>query len=224
MKILDWPPKERPREKLLQKGVTTLTEAELLAIFLRTGTKGKSAIDLARELLRQYQTLRNILNLPPATLMKTKGIGKAKLSMLQATLELATRCLEEQLRTPIIITQPETAKKFFIAKLGNARNEIFSCLFLDAKHQVIKFEELFTGSINYTPIYPRVVAQKALEYNAQAVIFAHNHPSNNVTPSQTDLDSTYELTKILKVLDISVLDHIIVGGTDCCSFAELGLL
>lgn len=224
MTILDWPSKERPREKLLQKGVDTLTEAELLAVFLRTGTKGKSAIDLTRELLQKYKTLRNILHLPPATLLMTKGIGKAKLSMLQAAVELATRCLEEQLHVPTTITQAETAKKFFIAKLGSARNEIFSCLFLDAKHQVIKFEELFIGSINYTPIYPRIVAQKALEYNAQAVIFAHNHPSNSTIPSQTDIDSTQELTKILKVLDITVLDHIIVGGNNCSSLAELGLL
>lgn len=224
MKIIDFPINERPREKILRQGVNALSGAELLAVFICTGTKGRTAIDIARQLLHEHKTLRNILTLPAKKLLATKGIGKAKLSMLHAALELGTRCLEENLETSAVITQAREVQNYFIAQFSGCRQEVFACLFLDAKHQMIKFEKIFTGSINFTPVYPRVIAQKALEYNAQAVIFAHNHPSNNLKPSKNDIETTLELVAILKVLDIKVLDHIIVGTNRCNSFAELGIL
>jgi DNA repair protein RadC len=224
MTINNWPLKERPREKLLNKGAASLSEAELLAIFLRTGTKGLSAVDIARTLLEEHKSLKKLLGLTPTQLMAHKGIGKAKYTMLQAALELGRRYLEEELHQPFTVTKTLDAKKYLIAKLSAHRHEIFGCLFLDTKNQVIAFEEIFTGTLSFTPIYPRVIAQKALEYNAGAVIFAHNHPSGSVQPSQSDIDSTKELVAIMTVLDIRVLDHIVIGGNKCSSFAELGLL
>lgn len=224
MTLKDLPLQEKPREKLLRSGVASLSEVELLAIFIQTGTKGKTAIDIARSLILEHKSLRNILNLPATRMMSTKGIGKAKFTMLQAALELGTRYFEEKIQQPYLISHAQDAKKYLIAKLSNSRYEVFACLFLNAKHQVIKFEIVFTGTINYTPIYPRVIAQKALECNAKAVIFAHNHPSSSCIPSEYDIKTTKELIEILKILEIGVLDHIVVGGNECCSFAELGLI
>lgn len=224
MTISTWPKKEQPRERILNNGVGSLTEAELLAVFLRTGIRGKTAVDIGRELLQEHLTLKKLFSLTPAQLMTVKGIGKAKYAMLQAALELGRRYLEEELQNPVAINNTLDAKKFLTSKLANQRREIFGCLFLDSKHHVIIYEEIFLGTINSSPIYPRIIAQKALEHNAGAVIFAHNHPSGNTKPSQSDIDSTKRLITILSELDIQVLDHFIIGGNNCTSFAHLGLL
>jgi DNA repair protein RadC len=224
MPITDWPLQERPREKLLHSGVANLSPAELLAIFLQTGLKGKTALDMARELLNQYKTLRNILSLNQNQMSQIPGIGKAKYSMLQAALELGRRVFQEDLEYLSGISSAGDAKNFVMAKLANFRQEVFACIFLNSRHRIIKYEQLFYGTIHCTPIYPRVIAQKALEYNASAVIFAHNHPSGDTKPSQSDLKSTQNLVTALSYLDIRVLDHLIVGGNQCISFIEEGLI
>lgn len=224
MAITDWPLQERPREKLLRHGVTALSEAELLAIFLRTGIKGKTAVDLARELLQQFHSLRKLFRAGQEQFSKIKGLGLSKYAVLQAALEISRRCFEEEMKAATLCTSIQSAKTYFKAKLSNHRYETFACIFLNNLHNVIQYEELFKGTINCAPIYPRVIAQKALEYNAAAVIFAHNHPSGCGTPSESDISTTQNLINALKPLDIRVLDHIIVGDKDPISFAEQGLL
>lgn len=224
MAITDWPLYERPREKLFRLGVSSLSEAELLAIFLQTGVKGKTAVDLARELLAEFKSLNHLLAATEQQIAAFPGLGRAKFGMLQAALELGRRCLEEDLKLEKPLTSAQDAKKYLILKLSSYRHEVFSCIFLNNQHQVIQYKELFYGTINCAPIYPRVVAQKALEYNAGAVIFAHNHPSGSTAPSQSDLESTKKLVSVLNNLDIRVLDHIIVGGNQCSSLAEEGLI
>lgn len=224
MAISDWPMQERPREKLLRLGAHSLSEAELLAIFLQTGIKGQSALDISRHLLIEHKTLRGLLAASLPQVESVSGLGKAKFCILQAALELGKRLLEEDLMQACIISNALEAKKFLIAKLSSYKQEVFSCLFLNAKHHLIKYSELFYGTIHFTPIYPRVIAQKALEYNASALILAHNHPSGSILPSQSDITATEKLVSVLNILDISVLDHIIVGGNKCVSFTEKGLL
>lgn len=224
MSIKDWPLNERPREKILKHGAGALSEAELLAIFLTSGTKGYTAIDLARNLLQEFKSLHHLLNLPLSQLTEIKGIGKAKYAILQAVLEMGKRYLEEDLRHNLSFTSAHCAQLFLRTKLSGYHHEVFACVFLNSAHQMLGYEELFAGTLNCTPIYPRVIAQKALEYNAGALIVAHNHPSGNVKPSQNDIDTTLEMAKILSILDITVLDHIIVGANGCSSMAELGLL
>lgn len=224
MAITDWPLQERPREKLLRLGVASLSEAELLAIFLQNGVKGKTAVDLARELLQEFKTLNQLLAAPQKHLDSICGMGPAKYSMLQAALELGRRYLAENLPINKPLTSAQDAKKFLIAKLASYKYEVFSCIFLNTRHCVIQYKELFYGTLDCAPIYPRIVAQKALECNAGAVIFAHNHPSGNTEPSQSDLTSTENLIKILDCLDIRVLDHIIIAGNTCRSLAEEGLI
>ncbi len=224
MKLTDWPLQERPREKMLRLGVSSLSEAELLAIFLRTGTKGKTAVDLARELLNEFQGLKNLLAVPQSRMLSIKGIGKTKYSILQAALEIGKRYLEENLHIRSSFISPSDAKQYLIAKLSAYKQEVFSCIFLNSKHQLLRYEELFHGTISCAPIYPRIIAQKALEYNAAALILSHNHPSGSTQPSDEDISTTQNLISVLNHLDIRVLDHIIVGGSDCCSLAEHGLL
>jgi DNA repair protein RadC len=224
MAITDWPKQERPREKLLKKGASFLSNAELIAIFLQNGVKGKTALDLARELLTHFVTLKAILTAPEGLMSSFKGIGKAKCSMLQAALELGRRYLEEDLQVKIFLSNAQEVKKFLVAKLASYKQEVFSCLFLTNKNQLIEYKELFFGTINCAPVYPRIIAQKALENNAGAVIFAHNHPSGDATPSKSDVASTQNLVQVLQSLDIQVLDHIIVGSNHCVAFSELGLL
>ncbi len=222
MKISNWPYYLRPRSKLLQLGPSTLSDAELIAIFLRTGRKGKTAVDLAIELLTEFKTLNGLLN-TPQTKITTKGLGEAKFSMLQAALELGRRCLRETINEKKYFTQSKEAKEYLITKLNHYRHEVFACLFLNIRHQIIDYKELFHGTIHHTPIYARVIAQTALELNAGAIIFAHNHPSGDPAPSQNDISSTQELASTLEALDIKVLDHIIIGGNDSVSLVEKGL-
>ena len=224
MPIIDWPEAERPREKLLQRGADALTDAELLAIFLRTGTKGKTAIDLAYTLLNDFSSLRNLFNADLDDFCKIKGVGPAKYVQLQAVLEMSTRYLKESIEKQDAISSPEDTRQFLKSKLRHRPYEVFAALFLDNRHQVIKFEELFRGTIDGASVYPREVVKKALEYNAAAMIVAHNHPSGIAEPSQADEHITHRLKKALDLVDIRLLDHLIIGDGDITSLAERGIL
>lgn len=224
MPIIDWPEAERPREKLLNRGAQALTDAELLAIFLRTGTKGLSAIDLAYQLLNEFSSLRNLFNASLEDFSKTKGIGPAKYVQLQAVLEMSTRYLRETIERKSVISSPHDTRQYLKTKLRGRHSEIFAALFLDNRHQVIKFEELFQGTIDGASVYPREVVKKALEYNAAAIIIAHNHPSGVAEPSQADEHITQRLNKALALVDIRLLDHLVIGEAEIVSLAERGLL
>ncbi len=224
MAITDWPAQDRPREKLLQRGATALTDAELLAIFLRTGTQGKTAVDLARELLTEYRSLQALLNADQKRFCQSLGLGAAKYAQLQAVLEMARRHFNEVLQRGDVLTSPEVTRAYLSAQLRGYRHEVFACLFLDNQHRVIQWEELFRGTIDGASVYPREVVKQALHHNAAAVIFAHNHPSGVAEPSQSDRLITDKLKAALNLLDIRVLDHFIVGDGMPYSFAEHGLL
>lgn len=224
MPITDWPADERPREKLLAYGADTLTDAELLAIFLRTGIKGKTAVDLAQDLLAEFGSLRALMQADCATFTRAKGLGNAKFSQLQAVLEMAQRHTFEELSRGDVLTNPEATRAYLSHKLRRYSYEVFACLFLDNQHHILEFEELFRGTIDSASIYPREVVKKALDYNAAAVIFAHNHPSGISEPSQADRLITDKLKQALGLMDIGVLDHFIIGDGVPYSFAEHGLL
>lgn len=222
MAINHWPEQERPREKLLDRGAASLSDAELIAIFLRTGTRGKTAIDLARDLLQQFNGLRPLLDTDLAVLSGTKGIGTAKTVQLKAALELGRRYLEEKLTREAALSNPRDTREYLMARLRAYPHEVFACLFLDNRHQVIKFEELFTGTIDGANVHPREVVKRALYHNAAALIFAHNHPSGVAEPSQADRNITDRLKSSLALVDIRVLDHFVIGDGEAVSFAERG--
>lgn len=224
MGINNWPADERPREKLLQKGPSALTNAELLAIFLRTGTPGKSAVDLARELLTQFGSLRDLLNADREHFCQGVGLGDAKYTQLQAVLEMARRHFAEVLQKGDALTSPDMTRAYLSAQLRGYNFEVFACLFLDNQHRVIQLEELFRGTIDSASVYPREVIKRVLHHNAQAVIFAHNHPSGINEPSMADKHITEKLKQALNLLDVRVLDHFIIGDGIPYSFAEHGLL
>ncbi|WP_446808670.1 RadC family protein [Methylomonas sp. 2BW1-5-20] len=224
MSIKDWPADERPREKLLQRGATALTDAELLAIFLRTGTPGKSAVDMARDLLSEYGSLQALLGADQPRFCQSNGLGDAKYAQLQAVLEMARRHFAEILQRGNALTSPEVTRAYLSAQLRGYSYEVFACLFLDNQHRVIQWEELFRGTIDGASVYPREVAKRALFHHAAAVIFAHNHPSGINEPSQADKQITDKLKQALGLFDIRVLDHFIVGDGQPFSFAEHGLL
>lgn len=224
MTIRDWPAGDRPREKLLARGAAALSDTELLAIFLRTGVTGKSAVDLARELVARFGGLRGLFNAPREEFCAAGGLGPAKYAQLQAVLEMARRHLKEALpqRTPL--TDPDAVRRFLSAQLRDLHHEVFAALFLDNRHRVIVFEELSKGTLNAASVYPREVVKRALAINAGAVIFAHNHPSGVAEPSAADRDLTRRLKQALALVDISVLDHFVVGDGSIVSFAERGWL
>ncbi len=224
MAINDWPVQERPREKLLERGPQALSDAELLAIFLRTGMRGKSAVDLARDLLKEFGSLRALLDADAKQFTEHKGLGLAKYAQLQAAMEIARRHLQETLQRGEPLKDPEVTKIFLQRHLRDYPFEVFAALFLDTRHRVIRFEELFRGTLDASSVYPREVARRALELNAAAVIFAHNHPSGVAEPSQADRAITEKLREALALFDIRVLDHIIIGDGEIYSFAEHGLL
>ena len=224
MPIIDWPEAERPREKLLQRGADALTDAELLAIFLRTGSKGITAIDLAYNLLSQFTSLRNLFNADLEDFSKTKGIGPAKYVQLQAVLEMSKRYLDETLARQSAISSPDDTRQYLKAQLRDRPYEVFAALFLDNRHQVIKFEELFRGTIDGASVYPREVVKTALQHNAAAIIIAHNHPSGVAEPSQADERITHRLKDALGLVDIRLLDHLIIGDGDIVSLAERGVI
>ncbi len=223
-KMSDIPESDRPREKLLKRGARSLTNVELLAIFLRTGTKGKSALDLAKELLDQFGDLRSLLGAEPQQLFKVKGLGEAKYAQLKAAVELSRRYLQECLERGDPLTNPEDTRNFLMAELSGRASEVFAAIFLDNHHRVIKFEELFYGTIDGASVFPREVARRALICNAAAVIFAHNHPSGVADPSKADLEITQHLKQSLGMLDIRVLDHVVIGDGYCISLVDKGLM
>ncbi len=224
MSITDWPEQERPREKLLQRGSAALSDAELLAIFLRTGTRGKTAVDLARELLADFGSLKALLAADCQRFCQSLGLGTAKYAQLQAVLEMARRHFVETLQQDDVLTSPEATRAYLSAQLRGYSYEVFACLFLDNKHRIIKLEELFRGTIDGASVYPREVAKRALHHNASAVIFAHNHPSGIAEPSQADRLITDKLKQALNLFDIRVLDHFIIGDGVPFSFAEHGFI
>ena len=224
MRIKDWPAHERPREKLLQRGPESLSDAELLALFLRTGLRGRTAVDLARDLLNRFQGLRPLLDSALGPLCDTPGIGPAKSVQLKAALELGRRYLEATLRRDVVLASPEQTRLFLKARLRSYQHEVFACLFLDNRHRVICFEELFGGTIDGASVYAREVVKRALHHNAAAVIFAHNHPSGVAEPSPADRAITQRLREALGLMDVRVLDHLVIGDDDVVSFAERGLL
>jgi DNA repair protein RadC len=221
--IKDWPAEDRPREKLLHRGSAALTDAELLAIFLRTGTAGKSAVTLARELLEEFGSLKALLNADQQHFCSGHGLGAAKYAQLQAVLEMAKRHFKEILQRGNALTSPEITKAYLSAHLRGYTYEVFACLFLDNQHRVIQLDELFKGTIDGTSVYPREVVKQALYYNAAAVIFAHNHPSGITQPSQADKQITEKLRQALALFNIRVLDHFIIGDGEPYSFLEHGI-
>lgn len=222
MAITDWPAAERPREKLLTSGPQTLSDAELLAIFLRTGCVGKSAVDLARDLLNQFNGLRQLLEADKSTFCRAHGLGDAKYAQLQAVLEMSRRHLAQSLEHRELFAGADEVKQYLLARLRHCQREVFGVLFLDSQHRLIKYEELFQGTVNSAHIYPREVIKAVLKHNAAAIILAHNHPSGVAKPSQADRQITQDISQILKALDVRVLDHMIVGDAEVSSFAEMG--
>ncbi len=224
MAISDWPVGERPREKLLEKGAGALSDAELLAIFLRTGIPGKTAVDLARELLNQFGSLQALLSTSLESFCTAPGLGSAKYAQLQATLEMARRHIQEQITNQNCLTNPQLTRDYLRTALSGRPYEVFCCLYLDSQHRVLKFEELFRGTIDGASVYPREVVKQTLDNQAAAVIFAHNHPSGIAEPSLADKQITSRLIQALQLIDVRVLDHLIIGNGEITSFAERGLL
>ena len=224
MTIRDWPAAERPREKLLHQGAAALSDAELLAIFLRTGVPGKDAVTLARELLQTHNGLRGLLGLGARELGTAPGLGPAKYVQLQAALEMARRHYLDRLRRDNVLSNPDDTRRYLHARLSHHPHEVFACLFLDNRHAVIECEELFRGTLDSAAVHPREVVKAALAHNAAAVILAHNHPSGVAEPSQADSALTRRLREALALVDIRVLDHLVIGAGETVSLAERGLM
>ena len=222
MSIRNWPAAERPRERLLALGSASLSDAELLAIFIRTGVSGKSAVDLARHLFSQFGSLRSLLEADQTTFSKHLGLGPAKFAQLQAILEMGRRHLAERARHKPALENPQAVRDYLKSMLRHEPHEVFGCLFLDSKHQVLTFEALFRGSIDSTSVHPRQVVKRALAHNAAALILCHNHPSGNTNPSQADRALTKRLREALELIDVRVLDHFIIGDGEPLSMAEYG--
>src|ERR1700690_1195937 len=224
MAIRDWPECERPREKLLEKGAAALSDAELLAILLRTGTPGSSALDLARGVLKSFDSLRKLIASDRQRFCAEPGLGPARYAELQASVEIARRQLSETLRTGPSLASPRATRDYLSARLRDLEHEVFCCLYLDKRHRLIQFEELFRGTIDGASVHPREIVKMALQKNAAAIIVAHNHPSGVAEPSQADELITQRGKEALALVDIRLLDHIIVGDAQCVSLAERGLI
>jgi DNA repair protein RadC len=221
MAISDWPAAERPRERLLEKGPEHLSDAELVAVLLRTGVRGASAVDLARQLLARFGSLTGMLSARPGDM---KGLGPAKTAQLAAVLELARRSITEKLKAGAALTSPGAVRDYLRLAIGGRSHEVFVCLWLDAQHRVVRVDEAFRGTLTQTSVYPREIVKTALAVNAAAVIFAHNHPSGAAQPSRADELLTRSLQEALALVDVKVLDHFIIAGNQAISFAERGLL
>jgi DNA repair protein RadC len=222
--LKDWPAQEKPREKLLLQGAQSLSDAELLAIFLRTGVKGCDVVNLSRQLLQSFGSISAIYRASHDDFCQRHGLGTAKYVQLQACLEMSKRHLREQIQQGDTLTSSQSTRDYLINELRHETREIFAVLFLNNQHQVIQFERLFFGTIDAAAVYPRIVVEQAIKYNAAAVILTHNHPSGVAEASIADLQITNRLTQALNLLDIRVLDHVIVAGHQCFSFAEHGKL
>jgi len=221
MAISDLRPEERPRERLLARGARALSDAELVAILLRTGLRGKSAVDLADDLLRRFGSMAKMLE---SDLRGIKGLGPAKSAQFAAAFEILRRSLDEKLKERSALTSPGAVRDYLRLTLGRKDEEVFVCLWLDAQHKVTSVEEAFRGTLTQTSVYPREIVKAALARNAAAVIFAHNHPSGVAQPSQADQLLTRNLREALALVEVKVLDHFIVAGNQAISFAERGLL
>lgn len=224
MAISDWPEDDRPREKMLAKGAAALSDAELLAIFLRTGMKGKSAVDLARQLLKEFGSIGEVFGASREAFCAVPGLGSAKYAQFQASFEMAKRALASEMKVRVNLSSPDAVRDYLRLQLQHREVEVFVGLFLDAQNRVVGVEELFSGTLTQTSVFPREVVRRALHHNAAGVIFAHNHPSGVAEPSRADEMLTQALKQALALVDVRVLDHFIVGRGATLSFAERGLL
>ena len=224
MSYANWPPMERPREKLLAAGANSLSDAELLAVFLQTGIRGKTALELARDLLVNFGSLSRLIDANFKELCAQPGIGVAKAASLAAMRELSLRQLLEGMKSRDILTSSAATRDYLRARFKSCEREVFSCLFLNNQHHVMELEELFRGTIDGAAVYPREVVKRALYHNAAAVIFAHNHPSGIAEPSQADIAITRKLKTAMQTIEVRVLDHLVIGADEVISFAERGLL
>lgn len=222
MAISDWPLAERPRERLLAEGAKALSDAELVAVLLRTGLRGKTAVDLARDLLKKYKGIAAMLE--AGDLETITGLGPAKRAQFAAAIELSRRALEEKLEKRDALTSPGAVRDYLRLALSRREEEVFVCIWLDAQHKVIKIDEAFKGTLTQTSVYPREIVKMAIARAAAAVIFAHNHPSGVAQPSQSDELLTRNLKEALELIEVRVLDHFVVAGNQAISFAERGLL
>jgi DNA repair protein RadC len=224
MTIRDWPVDERPREKLLAQGAQALSDAELLTVLLRNGTPGRSALQLARDVLQSFGSLRKLIAADRLRFCAVRGLGLARYAELQAAVEIAKRQLIETLRAGPVLASPRATRDFLIARLRDLGHEVFCCLYLDNRHRLIHFEELFRGTIDGASVHPREIVKQALQWNCAAVIVAHNHPSGVAEPSQADELITQRIKQALCVVDIRLLDHVVVGDGTSVSLAERGLV
>jgi DNA repair protein RadC len=224
MKISEWPKDERPRERLLAAGPSGLTDGELLAVLISCGKRGLTAVDLARRLLGEFGSLREFLSASPSQCLKQLGIGPARYASLQAALELARRHYGHAIRSTSAVAATADMRKFVLAQLRDKPYEVFCCLHLDVHHRMIAFQELFRGTTDGASVYPKEVVREVIAHNAHAVILAHNHPSGAPEPSQADKAVTRRLIDALRLIEVRVLDHLVVGETRCVSFADRGLL
>ncbi len=224
MSIKSWPVQERPRERLLKYGAKNLSDAELLAIFLRTGVKGCSAVELARRLIGHFGSLGKLIQAEQSDFCQQYGLGQAKYVQLQAVMEMSSRCLYQKINKTEALCSPTQTRQYLQSRLQHRNEEVFSVLFLDNQHHPLGFEDLFHGTINGASVYPRVVVKRALYHNAAALIVAHNHPSGIAEPSQADISITKQLSQALMLVDIRLLDHFIIGNGEITSLAERGLI
>ncbi|WOD28629.1 DNA repair protein RadC [Alloalcanivorax xenomutans] len=224
MAITDWPENERPREKLLQRGAAALSDAELLAVLLRTGVRGCSAVDLGRNLLNEAGDLRALLELPPERMRRMRGLGGTRLTQLLAALEISKRYMALEKKRAITLSEPEPAARMFMSELRGEPSEVFAVLFMDNKNRMLGFEKLFRGTVDAAAVYPREVVRRALDHNASSIIVGHNHPSGIAEPSRADRDVTRRLSDALNLVDVRLLDHLVIGDNQWESLGRLGWL
>ena len=222
--MTDWPASERPRERLLQQGSDALSDAEILAVLLGGGLSGLPAVELARQLMSHFGGIRGTLNAEPGELTRVRGLGNARVAVLIAARECGKRYLRERLKPGVTIGSPADSREFLLATLRDRPHEVFCCLFLDNRHRVLAFDELFRGTIDSAAVYPREIVKQALVRNAAAVILAHNHPSGVAEPSQSDQLITRRIRDALALIDVRLLDHFVIGDNSCVSLASRGML
>ena len=224
MSIANWPELQRPREKLIRFGAGTLSDAELLSVFLRVGIPGKSAVELGNDLLQRFGTLQNLVAAPLEQFVAIRGLGPAKFAQLKAVLEMTRRTLDEELRSGIRMNQRETVRDYLHLLIGSKPFETFVVMYLDVKMRLLQCEEMFRGGLYGTKVYPREVVRNALKHNAAAAILAHNHPSGDIHPSAADIDLTIQLKSTLAAVEVNLVDHFVIAGNASYSFSEHGLI
>lgn len=224
MTISDWPEHQRPRERLIRDGARALSDAELLAVFLRVGVRGKNAVELAHDMVQRFGSLQGLFGANLRDFSAIPGLGSAKFAQLQAVMELARRAIAEQLQAGLTLSSPQAVKAYLLLELGRQPYESFHVLFLDVKNRLIEAKEMFRGTLSHTSVYPREVVKEALARNAASVMLAHNHPSGTPDPSESDLLLTRALVQALALVDVRILDHFVVAGHQVHSFAEHGQL